>query len=82
MCCYASGEEQEAHCQTVVKWRRQNPTGSQHPSGKFGAFFTGSTEDLRHPMIEALITNFPVHAPQRESEEREQLAFFERAVRE
>jgi hypothetical protein len=28
-------------------------------------------------MIEALITNFPVHA-QRESEEREQLAFFER----
>jgi DNA adenine methylase len=44
-------------------------------------YHVGSTEDLRHPMIEALITNFPVHAPQRESEEREQLAFFERPVR-
>jgi hypothetical protein len=32
-------------------------------------------------MIEALITNFPVHAPQWESEEREQLAFFEKSVR-
>lgn len=45
-------------------------------------YHVGSTEDLRHPMIEALITNFPVHAPQRESEKREQLAFFERPVRE
>ena len=31
-------------------------------------YHVGSTEDLRHPMIEALITSFPVHAPQRESE--------------
>ena len=45
-------------------------------------YHVGSTEDLRHPMIEALITNFPAHAPQRESEEREQLAFFERPGRE
>jgi len=41
----------------------------------------GSTEDLRHPMIEALITNFPVQVAQRKGEEREQLAFFERPVR-
>ena len=45
-------------------------------------YHVGSTEDLRHPMIEALITNFPAQAPQRESEEREQLAFFERPTRE
>src|SRR6266498_417101 len=45
-------------------------------------YHVGSTEDLRHPMIEALVTNFPVHAPQRENERREQLAFFERPVRE
>ncbi len=31
-------------------------------------------------MIEALITNFPADTPQRESEEREQLAFFERPM--
>lgn len=45
-------------------------------------YHVGSTEDLRHPMIEALITNYAVHAPQQESEEREQLAFFERSVQE
>jgi DNA adenine methylase len=45
-------------------------------------YHVGSTEDLRHPMIEALITNFPVHAPQRESDESEQLAFFEKPMRE
>jgi len=27
-------------------------------------YHVGSTEDLRHPMIEALITNFPAHAAQ------------------
>ena len=45
-------------------------------------YHVGSTEDLRHPMIEALITDFPANAPQHENEEREQLAFFERPVRE
>lgn len=43
-------------------------------------YHVGSTEDLRHPMIEALITNVPVLAPQRENEAVEQLAFFERAI--
>jgi DNA adenine methylase len=43
-------------------------------------YHVGSTEDLRHPMIEALITNFPVQVEQRESEEPEQLAFFERSI--
>ena len=41
-------------------------------------YHVGSSEDLRHPMIEALITNFPVQAAQSETEEVEQLAFFER----
>src|SRR5438445_441147 len=45
-------------------------------------YHVGSTEDLRHPMIEALITDFPVYTPQRESEESEQLAFLERPIRE
>jgi DNA adenine methylase len=43
-------------------------------------YHVGSSEDLRHPMIEALITNFPVNAPQPEAKEMEQLAFFERHV--
>ena len=43
-------------------------------------YHVGSTEDLRHPMIEALITNFPAHQPAQESAEREQLAFFERPI--
>jgi DNA adenine methylase len=41
-------------------------------------YHVGSTEDLRHPMIEALITNFPVQAAQPELEEIEQMAFFEK----
>jgi DNA adenine methylase len=45
-------------------------------------YHVGSTEDLRHPMIEALITNFRVCAPQEENEEHEQLAFFEKPLRE
>ena len=45
-------------------------------------YHVGSTEDLRHPMIEALITNFPIKAPRREVEETEQLAFMERPIRE
>jgi len=45
-------------------------------------YLVGSTEGLRHPMIEALITDFPVYTPQRESEESEQLAFLERPIRE
>jgi DNA adenine methylase len=43
-------------------------------------YHVGSTEDLRHPMIEALITNFRVDAPFPEAKEMEQLAFFERSV--
>ena len=39
-------------------------------------YHVGSTEDLRHPMIEALITNFPVHAVHPEADELEQLALF------
>ena len=42
-------------------------------------YHVGSTEDLRHPMIEALITSFPVLEPQPESEEMEQMAFFDGA---
>jgi DNA adenine methylase len=43
-------------------------------------YHVGPTEDLRHPMIEALVTNFPVHAVQPEAEETEQLAFFEKPL--
>src|SRR5580658_4417899 len=43
-------------------------------------YHVGSTENLRHPMIEALITNFPVHPSQPVVKEMEQLAFFERPV--
>ena len=45
-------------------------------------YHVGSTEDLRHPMIEALVTNFPVHAIQSEAEETEQLAFLEKPLSE
>ena len=43
-------------------------------------YHVGSSEDLRHPMIEALITNFPVPAAQPEPEESAQLAFFEKPI--
>lgn len=39
-------------------------------------YHVGSSEDLRHPMIEALITNFPAPASQQEAEPK-QLAFLE-----
>lgn len=45
-------------------------------------YHVGSTEDLRHPMIEALITNFPVRAAEPVADEVEQLAFFERPLNE
>jgi DNA adenine methylase len=41
-------------------------------------YHVGSTEDLRHPMIEALITNFPTRPAQPKEEEIKQLAFFEK----
>ena len=41
-------------------------------------YHVGSTEDLRHPMIEALITNFPVSANPLTTAGVEQLAFLER----
>jgi DNA adenine methylase len=41
-------------------------------------YHVGSSEDLRHPMIEALITNFAVDATRPEVVEMEQMAFFER----
>ena len=41
-------------------------------------YHVGSSEDLRHPMIEALIANFPVNANRAPVKEMEQLAFFER----
>jgi DNA adenine methylase len=43
-------------------------------------YHVGPTEDLRHPMIEALVTNFPVHAVQPKAKETEQLAFFEKPL--
>lgn len=39
-------------------------------------YHVGSTEDLRHPMIEALITNFAAPAPTCGAQIK-QLAFFE-----
>lgn len=45
-------------------------------------YYVGSTEDLRHPMIEALITSFPAAAVQHESVQTEQFAFFEQPTRE
>jgi DNA adenine methylase len=44
-------------------------------------YHVGSTEDLRHPMIEALITNFSVETTQYEVADVEQLAFFEKPAR-
>jgi len=40
-------------------------------------YHVGSTEDLRHPMIEALITNFLVQPQPKATEATEQMAFFE-----
>ncbi len=40
-------------------------------------YHVGSSEDLRHPMIEALITSFSVQASRPDAEKMEQLAFFE-----
>jgi DNA adenine methylase len=48
-----------------------------HVSLREHFYHVGSSENLRHPMIEALITNFPVHTLQPKAEEMEQLAFFE-----
>jgi DNA adenine methylase len=45
-------------------------------------YHVGSTEELRHPMIEALITNFPVAATPPVIVEAEQFAFLERPIRE
>jgi DNA adenine methylase len=42
-------------------------------------YHVGSTEDLRHPMIEALVTNYSVRKVRTVPEEVEQLAFMERA---
>ncbi len=42
-------------------------------------YHVGSTEDLRHPMIEALITNFPVDTIPANRMEMEQLAFVEQS---
>lgn len=43
-------------------------------------YHVGSSEDLRHPMVEALITNFQVgQAAPEPTVATEQLAFFERA---
>jgi hypothetical protein len=43
-------------------------------------YHVGSSEDLRHPTVEALITNFAVGQAEPEAAEvAEQLAFFERA---
>jgi len=41
-------------------------------------YHVGPTEDLRHPMIEALITNFPVEQITYDFEAKEQLAFLEK----
>jgi DNA adenine methylase len=45
-------------------------------------YHVGSNEDLRHPMIEALITNFPVHVDELKAQETEQMAFFEKPLSE
>jgi DNA adenine methylase len=45
-------------------------------------YHVGSTEDLRHPMTEALITNFSIGQQSQETEAAQQMAFFERPVRE
>ncbi len=43
-------------------------------------YHVGSTEELRHPMIEALITNFAVVVAQPAAVEAEQFAFFEKPI--
>jgi DNA adenine methylase len=45
-------------------------------------YHVGPTENLRHPMVEGLITNFPAHnVPTYETAEKcEQMAFFEHPV--
>jgi DNA adenine methylase len=44
-------------------------------------YHVGSSENLRHPMVEALITNFPVGPDDHETKDNsEQLAFFEGAT--
>ncbi len=43
-------------------------------------YHVGSSEDLRHPMIEALITNFPADSAKPEASESEQLVFLERPL--
>lgn len=45
-------------------------------------YHVGSTEELRHPMIEALITNFAVVVAQPAAVEAEQFAFLEKPIRE
>ncbi len=41
-------------------------------------YHVGSTEDLRHPMIEALVMNFPIRTLPENKAEYEQMAFMER----
>jgi DNA adenine methylase len=41
-------------------------------------YHVGSTENLRHPMIEALVTNFSIRAFPNEKVQSEQLAFMEK----
>jgi DNA adenine methylase len=43
-------------------------------------YHVGPTESLRHPMIEALVTNFPVEKKQYEIEPTEQMAFLEKPI--
>jgi len=43
-------------------------------------YHVGATEDLRHPMIEALITNFPIGKVRYETVPTEQMAFLERPI--
>ena len=44
--------------------------------------FMADLENLRHLMIEALITSFPVHAIEPAAVESEQMAFFEKPLAE
>ncbi len=43
-------------------------------------YHVGATEDLRHPMIEALITNFSVGTTQYATTQHEQMAFLEKPL--
>lgn len=45
-------------------------------------YHVGSTENLRHPMIEALVTNFSIRAPFDNTVDYEQMAFLEKTHRE